>query len=211
MGEDALAETRVAIGSQRRELERTADQLRASLDLRQQFRRNPVPFIAAGAGIAFLVAGGPGRVAGLVRRQLFPSNAEKAYDALPKPMQSWVDHMAGAVGPRADEAREALAEELARWRADPRRHGKVNKKLARQIAEGPPGPGRTAWTAAEAAASIIVVALARKAVERLLSGEPEPERAADMAEATAQARRAEPVTEDRRTPAYSQMSDRARS
>lgn len=174
MGEDALAETRVAIGSQRQELERTAAQLREALDVRQQFRRNPVPFIAAGAGIAFLVVGGPSRVAGLVRRQFFPSSSEKAYDALPKPMQSWVDHMAGAVGPRAEEARESLAQELARWRADPRRNGKINKKLARQIAEGPPGPKRATWNALEAAASIVVVALARRAVDRFLGGEPEP-------------------------------------
>lgn len=173
MGEDALAETRLAIGSQRQELERTAAQLRASLDVRQQFRRNPVPFIAAGAGIAFLAVGGPSRVAGLVRRRLFPSRVEQTYDALPKPMQAWVDHMAGAVGPRADEARQALVEELARWRSNPRKYGKVNKKLARQIAEGPPGPNRAAWNAVEAAASIIVVALARKAVDRFLSGEPE--------------------------------------
>lgn len=173
MGQDPLAETRVAIGSQRLELERTADQLRESLDLGRQLRQNPVPLVAVGAGVLFLVAGGPSRVARLVRRQFFPSNAEKAYDTLPKPMQAWVDHMAGAVGPRAGEARHALADELARWRADPRKHGKVNKKLAKQIAEGPPGPGRTIWTAAEAGASILVVALARKAVERLLAGEPE--------------------------------------
>jgi hypothetical protein len=173
VGQDPLAETRVAIGSQRLELERTADQLRESLDLRKQFRENPVPFIAVGAGALFLIVGGPGRVAGLVRRQFFPSNAEKAYDALPKPMQSWVDHMTDAVGPRASEARQALAEELVRWRSDPRKFGKVNKKLARQIAEGPPGPKRTIWSAAEAGASILVVALARKAVERLLAGDPD--------------------------------------
>jgi len=174
VGQDPLAETRVAIGSQRLELEQTADQLRESLDLRKQFRKNPVPFVAAGAGTLFLLVGGPGKVAGLVRRQFFPSNAEKAYDTLPKPMQSWVDHMTDAVGPRAAEARQALAEELVRWRSDPRKFGKVNKKLARQIAEGPPGPKRTIWSAAEAGASILVVALARKAVERLIAGDPEP-------------------------------------
>jgi hypothetical protein len=156
------------------ELERTADQLRESLDLGKQFRANPLPFVAVGAGALFLVAGGPRRVAHLVRRQFFPSNVEKGYDSLPKPMQAWVDHMAGAVGPRAEDARQTLAEELARWRADPRKHGKVNKKLAKQIAEGPPGPSRTIWNAAEAGASILVVALARKAVERLLAGDPQP-------------------------------------
>ena len=72
------------------------------------------------------------------------------------------------------EARQALAEELVRWRHDPRKHGKISKKLAKQIAEGPPGPERAAWNAFEAGAAILIAALARKAVERFLSGEPPP-------------------------------------
>ena len=172
MGEDALAETRLAISAQRTELERTADQLRESLDLRKRFAENPALFIGVGAGAVFLLAGGPVRAARLVRRRLFKTDPEKAYDSLPKPMQAWVDHMAGAVGPKASEARETLSHELLRWRHDPRRHGKVSKKLAKQIAEGPPGPQRAAWNAFEAFAAIITAALARKAVERFLSGEP---------------------------------------
>ena len=172
MGEDALAETRLAISAQRTELERTADQLRESLDVRKRFAENPALFIGVGAGAVFLLAGGPVRAARFVRRRLFKTDPEKAYDALPKPMQAWVDHMAGAVGPKASEAREVLSHELLRWRHDPRRHGKISKKLAKQVAEGPPGPQRAAWNAFEAFAAIITAALARKAVERFLSGEP---------------------------------------
>ena len=172
MGEDALAETRLAISAQRTELERTADQLRESLDVRKRFAENPALFIGVGAGAVFLLAGGPVRAARFVRRRLFKTDPEKAYDALPKPMQAWVDHMAGAVGPKASEAREVLSHELLRWRHDPRRHGKITKKLAKQVAEGPPGPQRAAWNAFEAFAAIITAALARKAVERFLSGEP---------------------------------------
>lgn len=172
MGEDPLAETRLAISAQRTEMERTADQLRDALDLKARFKENPALFVGLGTGAVFLVAGGPGRVAKLVRRRLFRSDPEKAYDALPRPMQSWVDHMAGAVGPRAAEARETLADELQRWRRDPRKHGKVSKKLAKQIAEGPPGPQRAAWNAFEAFSAIITAALARKVIERFLSGEP---------------------------------------
>jgi hypothetical protein len=172
VGEDALAETRLAISAQRTELERTADQLREALDLRKRFSENPALFVGLGAGAVFLLAGGPVRAARIVRRRLFRSDPEKAYDSLPKPMQAWVDHMAGAVGPKASEAREALSQELLRWRHDPRRHGKISKKLAKQVAEGPPGPQRAAWNAFEAFAAIITAALARKAVERFLSGEP---------------------------------------
>jgi hypothetical protein len=170
--EEKLAATRLAIASQKSELERTSDQLRDALDLKKRFQENPAMLVGLGAGALFLVAGGPVRVAKLVRRRVFRSDPEKAYDALPKPMQSWVDHMSGAVGPRASEAREALSEELLRWRHNPRKHGKISKKLAKQVAEGPPGPQRAAWNAFEAGAAILTAALARKVVERFLSGEP---------------------------------------
>jgi hypothetical protein len=169
--EEKLTATRAEIAAQRAELERTSDQLRDALNIKKRFQENPALVIGVGAGAVFLLGGGPLRVAKLVRRRLFRSDPEKAYDALPKPMQSWVDHMTGAVGPRADEARESLAKELARWRHDPRKHGKVSKKLAEQIAEGPPGPQRAVWNAFEAGAAILTAALARKAVERFLSGE----------------------------------------
>ncbi|MCA1571732.1 MAG: hypothetical protein LC798_15745 [Chloroflexi bacterium] len=172
MGEEPLAETRLAISAQRTEMERTADQLRDALDLKKRFRENPALFVGLGAGAVFLLVGGPVRVAKLARRRIFRSEPEKAYDALPKSMQSWVDSMAGTIGPRAADARQSLSEELVRWRHDPKRHGKVSKKLAKQAAEGPPGPSRAAWNAFEAGAAILTAALARKAVERFLSGEP---------------------------------------
>jgi hypothetical protein len=172
VGEEPLAETRLAISAQRVELERTADQLRDALDVRKRFAENPALVVGLGVGAVFLLAGGPVRVAKLVRRRVFRSEPEKAYDALPKPMQSWVDHMVSTVGPRADEARQTLSEELLRWRHNPRKHGKISKKLAKQVAEGPPGPRRAAWNAFEAGAAILTAALARKAVERFLSGDP---------------------------------------
>jgi hypothetical protein len=170
--EEKLAASRQAIEAQRAELARTADQLRDSLDIKKRFQENPALFIGIGAGAVFLIANGPVRVFRTVRRRVFRSEPEKAYDTLPKPMQDWVDHMAGAAGSRAKDARISLSEELVRWRHDPRKHGKISKKLAQQIAEGPPGPQRLMWSAFEAGAAILTAALARKAVERFLSGEP---------------------------------------
>jgi hypothetical protein len=172
VGEEPLAETRLAISAKRAELERTSDQLRAALDLKARFQENPALFVGLGAGALFLLAGGPVRVAKLVRRRMFRSDPEKAYDTLPRFMQEWVDGMAGTIGPRAAEARQSLSEELLRWRHDPKRNSKISKKMAEQLAKGPAGPRRTAWTAFEAGAAIITAALARKAVERFLSGEP---------------------------------------
>lgn len=175
MGE-TLVETRLAVDAQRAELTATAERLRArarrTFDLKAKFRENPALFVGLGAGAVFLLVGGPVRTVRFARRRLMRTQPEKAYDTLPRPMQAWVDSLAGAVGPRAEAARQSLAEELHRWRHDPKRHGKISKKLAEQIAEGPPGPSRTSWRAFEAAAAILSAALARKAVERFLSGEP---------------------------------------
>ncbi len=175
MGE-TLAETRLEVEARRADLQRTADELKArvrrAVDVRAKFRENPALFIGLGAGAVFLVLGGPIRVARLARRRLRPTNPEKAYDLLPKSLQSWVDGMVDKLGPRAEEARHAMAAELIRWRHDPVGNKKARKELAKQLAEGPPGPGRASWKALEAAAAVLSAALARKAVERFLSGEP---------------------------------------
>jgi hypothetical protein len=51
------------------------------------------------------------------------------------------------------------------------------------MAEGQPGPSRAAWKALEAAATLISAALARRAVERLLSGDRPMTAAAELAPA----------------------------
>jgi hypothetical protein len=165
-------QARLAVEAQRAQLDRTATQLRDSLDLRKRLKENPAAFGAIGAGAVFLLAGGPMRVARFARRRLFPSTPEKTYDALPRTLQSWVDTVAGGVGPRAGDAREALAAELTRWRHEPLKNKKARKELAKAMADGPPGPGRAGWKAFEAIATIVAAAAGRKLVERFLSGEP---------------------------------------
>jgi hypothetical protein len=79
--------------------------------------------------------------------------------------------MAGEVGPKAGQARAALVDELQRWRHEPLKNRKARKALAKAMVEGPPGPSRTAWKAAEAALTLVSAALARKAVEAFITGE----------------------------------------
>jgi chaperonin GroEL (HSP60 family) len=148
MGE-TIDETRLEIAAQRAEMETTADRLRDSLNLGRRIRENPGMVIGIGAAAAFLVAGGPRRLARVLRRRLSPNAAEQAYDALPSTMQTWVSTLAGEAGPRAGEVRDQLVEELKRWRRDPIKDKKARKELAKQMVEGPPGPARTAWTAAD--------------------------------------------------------------
>jgi hypothetical protein len=171
---ETLAETRVEVKAQREELQRTGERLEArvrhAMDIKGRFRENPALFVGLGLGAAFLVAGGPQRVARMLRRRLRPQAAEQAYDALPKAMQAWVDTVAGGVGPRAEKARDALVEEIQGWRRDQLKSRKARRELARAVVDGPPGPSRTAWKAAEAALTLVAAAMARKAIERFVTG-----------------------------------------
>ncbi len=164
-------QARLAVEAQRAELTRIGAELRDSLDVRKRFKENPAAVAGIGAGAVFLLAGGPIRIGKLVRRRLFRSSPEKTYDALPRPMQAWVDTVAGGVGPKTEAARESLAAELTRWRHEPLKSRKARKELAKAMAEGPPGPQRTGWKAFEAIATILAAAAGRKLVERFLSGE----------------------------------------
>lgn len=172
MGE-TIDRTRVEIAAQRAELEATAADLRAALDLRQRLRDNPLPVIGLAAGVVFLVAGGPRRLFRMLRGRAAARDAEQAYDALPGPMQAWVDVMADAAGASGAAARAGLIEELRRWRREPVKDRKARKELAKQMVDGPPGPRRSGWVAAEAALTLLAAALARKAIERFLTDEPD--------------------------------------
>ena len=173
MGE-TIDQTRLEIAAQRAELEATADRLRDALDLRKRVRENPGVVIGIGVVAAFLVVGGPRRLARILRGTVAPHAAEEAYDALPESMQAWVSALAGQAGPKSSSARDELVEELRRWRRDPIKDRQARRELARQMVEGPAGPQRTVWTAAETALTLVAAALARKAVARFLTDERPP-------------------------------------
>jgi len=187
MGE-TLAETRVEVEGQRAAIEETVEQLRArilrAIDIRAKMRENPLLFGGLAAGGVFLAVGGPMRLLRAARRRVAPSPADQAYDALPRAMQRWVDAMAGGVGGRGDEVRRVLAEELQQWRHKPlsRKQAKV---LAKEAADGPPGPSRAGWRAVETAVTMISAALARRAIERFLAGDQDVEAAAEISPAHA--------------------------
>jgi ElaB/YqjD/DUF883 family membrane-anchored ribosome-binding protein len=168
---ETIDETRLAIAAQRAELEATADQLRDALDLGKRVRENPGVVIGIGAAAAFLIAGGPRRLARLLRRRLAPNAAEQAYDSLPASMQAWVSTLADEAGPKAAAVRDELVEELRHWRRDPVKDKKARRELAKQMVDGPPGPKRTAWTTAETVLGLVGAALARKAIQRFLTDE----------------------------------------
>lgn len=173
MGE-TIDQTRLEIAAQRTQIEATVEEMRRALDLPQRMRENPGLVIGLGAAAVFLLVGGPRRVARAARRRMNPDAGQKAFDALPDTLQAWVDTLAEAAGPRADEVRGPLAEELAHWRRQPIKDRKARETLARQMVDGSPGPSRAVWKAAEAALTLLSAALARRAIQRFLTAEGEP-------------------------------------
>jgi hypothetical protein len=206
MGE-TLAETRVEVDAQRKEVEQTADRLQArvrhTLDFKARFRENPLLFIGVGAGALYIVSGGPIWTARLIRRRLRPTNYEQAYDALPKSMQSWVDALVKDLGPQAARARAGLIDELQHWRHEPLKNKKARKELARAMVEGPPGPSRAIWKATEAALMLVSAGVARRVVDQYVLGR-KPTGGIDL-------RRKVPETAKQAASEYSGMSQRGRS
>lgn len=190
MGE-TIDETRLEIAAQRSQMEATVEEMRRALDIPQRVRQNPGLVIGLGAAAVFLLAGGPRRLARAARRRLAPTAGQKAFDALPDTLQAWVDTLAQTAGSGADQVRGPLAEQLARWRRNPIKDRKAREALARQMVEGPPGPSRTAWKAAEAALTLLTAALARRAIERFLTPQAEPGKAAASARSAAAPAQAE--------------------
>jgi len=178
---ETIDQTRLEIAAQRTQIEVTVEEMRRALDLRQRVRDNPGVVIGLGVAAVFLLVGGPRRLAREVRRRMNPDVGEKAFAALPDTLQAWVDTLAETAGPRANEVRGPLAEELARWRRDPIKDRKARKALAKEMVDGSPGPSRTAWKAAEAGLTLLSAALARRAIERFLTAEPEKGTAAERA------------------------------
>jgi len=182
---ETIDETRLEIAAQRSKMEATVEEMRAALDFRARFWENPALFVGLGAAAVFLVIGGPRRVARAARRRISPDAGLKAFDALPDTLQAWIDTLADAAGPRADEVRGSLAEELAHWRRNPVKDRKARQALAREMVDGSPGPSRAIWKAAETALTLASAALARRAIERLLSADRTPRPAAAPAESAA--------------------------
>lgn len=194
MGE-TIDQTRLEIAAQRAELEATVASLRDALDLRKRLRENPGIVIGIGAATVFLLVGGPRRLARALRGTVMPNAAQEAYEALPETMQAWVDALTEGAEAHSPQARDELVEELRRWRRDPIRDKKARKELARQMVEGPPGPQRTAWNAAETALTLVAAALARRAVQRFLTDEAPRKRRARSADVGSEApARSEPAS-----------------
>src|SRR3954454_12947233 len=85
---DQTADARQQVANARRAAEAELDTLgsstRAALDFPAKIRRHPVETVGILGGTAFLVLGGPKRVAKVAERRFFPERANRPPTLLPK-------------------------------------------------------------------------------------------------------------------------------
>ena len=111
----SVADARQEVVDARRAVESELDDLglaaRAALDIPAKVKRNPVRTVGVGAGAAFLLLGGPKRVARHIEQQLFP---KRRYRRLTPPE---IDRAVDRLGEADQEATRAhLERDFARDR-----------------------------------------------------------------------------------------------
>jgi hypothetical protein len=84
---------------------------RAAVDIPAKIRKNPAKVIGLGAGVAFLVLGGPKRSVGLLRHLVLGSRADLPKSMLPKEIEKAVK----ALGSDGNRVRGVLEREFANY------------------------------------------------------------------------------------------------
>jgi hypothetical protein len=94
---DQTADARKQVVEARRrastELDTLGSSTRAALDFPAKFRRHPIETVGVLGGTAFLVLGGPKRVAKAVERRYFPARANRPPTLLPKDVDKTLDRL----------------------------------------------------------------------------------------------------------------------
>jgi hypothetical protein len=76
-----------------RELDGLAASARAAVDIPAKVRRNPVATVGAAGGAAFLLLGGPRRVAKQVEKRFFPKRYSRPPKVLPSQIMATLDRL----------------------------------------------------------------------------------------------------------------------
>ncbi len=154
---DATAEAREAVVRARRRAEEELDQLgastRAALDIPAKIKRHPLETVGAAGGAAFLLLGGPRRVAKAAERRFFPERANRPPRLLPKD----VDRALRNVPPDERERVEAhLERDFATY-------------LRKEHTREPANARQSVWKTYDLLLGIIGAAAARELVKKLFA------------------------------------------
>jgi hypothetical protein len=127
--------------------------VRAAADIPAKIKRNPVPTLGAAGGAAFLLLGGPKRVAQSVERRLFPKRQSRPPKVLPRDVEKSLDRL-----PEEDRAmvRAHLERDFATY-------------LREEHAKDPPNARTAAWKTYDLVLGIVGAAAARELVKKLFA------------------------------------------
>ena len=150
-----VAEARQAVLESRRQAEAELDELgpslRRSLDIPTKLRRDPVRTLGVTGGAAFLLLGGPRRVARAVEKRFFPRRAKRPPRLLPKDVDKTLDRLEPG-------DREYVRGHLERDFAD---------YLRKEHPKEPADARRSFWKTYDLIVGIVGAAAARELVKKL--------------------------------------------
>ena len=155
-----VADARKGIEAARADVETELDNLgsaaRAAVDIPAKIRRNPVPTVGAATGAAFLLLGGPKRVARGVEKRFFPKRYARPPKVLPRDVEKSLDRL-------PEEDRDFVRAHLERDFAD---------YLREQHAKDPPNARTSAWKTYNLLLGTVGARAARELVQKLFEVPP---------------------------------------
>jgi hypothetical protein len=159
---EALAGVKAAREGVATELDNLNTSVRAAVDIPAKIKRNPVPTLVAAGGAAFLLLGGPKRVARGVEKRLFPKRYARPPKVLPRDIEKSHDRLPEE---DRDKVRAHLERDFAAYLRD-------------EHAKDPPNARNSAWKTYELLLGTVGARAAREMV-KFLFDEPRPRKPRD--------------------------------
>lgn len=154
---DATADARQEVVAARKAVEAELDALgkstRAALDIPAKVRRNPVQTVGAAGGAAFLLLGGPKRLAKAAERRFFPERAKRPPTLLPKDVDRAI---AKLPADDQEQVRAHLERDFATY-------------LRKEHIKDPASARQSVWKTYDMLLGIIGAAAARELVKKLFA------------------------------------------
>ena len=138
------------------ELDNLNASVRSAVDIPAKIKRNPVPTLGAAGGAAFLLLGGPRRVAQTLEKQLFPKLYARPPKVLPSDVEKTLDRLPEE---DRDKVRAHLERDFAAY-------------LREEHAKDPPNPRNSAWKTYDLLLATVGARAARELVKRLFEVPP---------------------------------------
>ena len=133
------------------ELDTLGSSARAAFDIPAKVRAHPVETVGTAGGAAFLLLGGPKRVAKAVERRFFPERAKRPPTLLPKDVDKSIKRLPAD---DQDQVRAHLERDFATY-------------LQREHVKDPPTGRASAWKTYDMFLGIVGAAAARQLVKKL--------------------------------------------